>query len=117
LIQERTGVASVGVAWEGKYQVPGDAEIVVNATSIGLHPHGDDLVPLDLNSLETGMIVCDVIPNPPETRLLHEAATRGCTIMNGLGMLVNQGIIGIRLWSGLEANPSVMRQALEAVLF
>jgi shikimate dehydrogenase len=55
--------------------VPDDAGLVVNATSIGLLPHGDDLVPLDLSRLKTGMIVCDVIPNPPETPLLRAAAT------------------------------------------
>jgi len=61
------------------------------------------------------MIVSDVIPNPPRTRLVREAEARGCRVLDGLGMLVNQGVIGIRLWSGCEPDPSVMRGALEAV--
>ncbi|MBV8129322.1 MAG: hypothetical protein JO114_16880 [Planctomycetaceae bacterium] len=41
---------------------------------------------------------------------------RGCTVLDGLGMLVNQGVIGIRLWSGREPSSQVMRQALEKAL-
>ena len=57
-------------------------------------------------------MVCDVIPNPPRTRLVRDAEAAGCTALDGLGMLVNQGVIGIRLWSGREPDPAVMRQAL-----
>ena len=60
---------------------------------------------LDLETPPAGLIVCDVIPNPPRTRLLQDAAERGCTVLDGLGMLVNQGVIGIRLWSGREPEP------------
>jgi shikimate dehydrogenase len=58
------------------------------------------------------MIVCDVIPNPPRTRLIRDAEGRGCRTLDGLGMLVNQGVIGIRLWTGRDPDPGVMRQAL-----
>jgi shikimate dehydrogenase len=85
---------------------------VINATSIGLFPEVDARVPLDTRSLTPGMIVCDVIPNPPRTRLVREAEARGCTVLDGLGMLVNQGVIGIRLWTGRDPDPAVMRQAL-----
>ncbi len=61
------------------------------------------------------MIVCDVIPNPPRTWLIREAEKRGCPTLDGLGMLVNQGVIGARLWSGREPDPTVMRTALERV--
>jgi shikimate dehydrogenase len=115
LITERTGVPAVSVAWEGDYAIPEGTRLVVNATSIGLYPAVDQRVPLDRASLQPGMIVCDVIPNPPRTRLLAEAEDRGCDTLDGLGMLVNQGIIGLRLWSGRDADPTVMRRALEAV--
>jgi shikimate dehydrogenase len=62
------------------------------------------------------MIVCDVIPNPPRTNFLREAADRGCDVLDGLGMLVNQGVIGIRLWTEREPDPQLMRLALEEVL-
>ena len=61
------------------------------------------------------MLVCDVIPNPPRTRLIEDAQSRGCTALDGLGMLVNQGVIGVKLWSGRTPRAEVMRSALEAV--
>ena len=51
------------------------------------------------------MVVADVIPNPPSTRLLQDAAARGCRTLDGLGMLVNQGVLGIKLWTGVDADP------------
>ena len=64
---------------------------MVNATSIGLFPDVDARLALDLDSLRPGMVVADVIPNPPRTRLVRDAEARGCTVIDGLGMLVNQG--------------------------
>jgi shikimate dehydrogenase len=61
------------------------------------------------------MVVADVIPNPPETRLVRESRARGCKVLDGLGMLVNQGVIGFKNWTGLSADPLVMRRALEEV--
>jgi shikimate dehydrogenase len=114
-IREHTGAAADGVAWGGEFDVPEGTDLVVNATSIGLFPDVDAVVPLNLASLTSEMIVCDVIPNPPRTRLIRDAQARGCTVLDGLGMLVNQGAIGIRLWTGCAPRPDVMRRALEAV--
>ena len=94
------------------YAVPETTDLVINATSIGLYPDLDARVPLDVATLKPGMIVCDVIPNPPRTRLVRDALGRGCEVLDGLGMLVNQGVIGIRLWTGRDPDPAVMRQAL-----
>jgi shikimate dehydrogenase len=113
LVRDRTPATATAVRWEGDYLVPGDADLLVNATPIGLFPDANALAPIDLDSLRPDMIVCDVIPNPPRTRLLQEAQWRRCTVLDGLGMLVNQGVIGIRLWTQREPDPRVMRQALE----
>ena len=102
--------------WAGDYVVPEGTDILVNATSIGLFPDVDARLPLDPDSLRPGMVVADVIPNPPRTRLIRDAEARGCTVLDGLGMLVNQGVIGIRHWTGLDPDPAVMRRALEAAL-
>jgi shikimate dehydrogenase len=59
--------------------------------------------------------VADVIPNPPRTRLLAEAQAAGCTTLDGLGMLVGQGILGVKYWSGIDADAKAMRAALEEV--
>ncbi len=117
LLGDRTAAAVSLVAWEGKYQIPEDTDVVINATPIGLFPDVQALLPVDIESLQPRMIVCDLIPNPPQTRFLRDAAERGCTVLDGLGMLVNQGVIGIRLWSGREPSSQVMRLALEKALF
>jgi len=114
-IREGTGVAADFVPWVGDYAVPPEATLVVNATSIGLFPDVDARVPIAVDSLRPGMLVADVIPNPPRTRLLRDAEARGCTVLDGLGMLVNQGVICIRHWTGRDPDPEVMRRALEGI--
>ena len=89
--------------------------MVINATSIGLFPDVDAELPLDVQTLLPRMVVADVIPNPPRTRLVRAAAEKGCRVIDGLGMLVNQGVIGVKYWTGVEPDASVMRAALEEV--
>lgn len=101
--------------WDGEFRVPADADLLVNATSIGLFPDVHARLPLDVATLHPRLLVCDVIPNPPRTRLVRDAEAAGCVTLDGLGMLVDQGVIGIKLWSGQDADPSVMRRALEEV--
>jgi shikimate dehydrogenase len=113
LLNERTPTRARLVVWEGAYAIPDGTDIVVNATSIGLFPDVDAQLALDLDSLHDGLLVADVIPNPPRTRLIRDAEARGCTVLDGLGMLVNQGVIGIRHWTGVEPDPAVMRGTLE----
>ena len=62
------------------------------------------------------MVVADVIGNPPRTRLIRDAQANGCRVLDGLGMLVNQGVIGVEYWTGIEPDVQVMRQALENAL-
>ncbi|MCE5256729.1 MAG: shikimate dehydrogenase, partial [Spirochaetaceae bacterium] len=97
------------VAWDGVLQIPETVDILINATSIGLFPNIDDKPSVDYETIRPGMTVCDVIPNPPRTPFLKEAARRGATTIDGLGMLVNQGAIGFKLWTGLDAPVEVMR--------
>ena len=68
---------------------------------------------LNINSLTAEMVVADVIPNPPSTRLVRDARERGCKVIDGLGMLVAQGVIGIEYWTGQRPDPMVMRRGLE----
>ena len=60
------------------------------------------------------MVVCDVIPNPPNTPLLRAAAARGAKTIDGLGMLVYQGAIAFKMWTGCDAPVDVMKTALAA---
>ena len=63
------------------------------------------------------MIVADVIPNPPRTLLIREAEARGCRTLDGLGMLVNQGVISIKHWTGIDVEPAAMRRKLEELFW
>lgn len=103
------------VPWRGDFDVPGDADVVINATSIGLFPDVDARLALNVATLKSNMVVADVIPNPPQTRLVRDARSRGCKVIDGLGMLVNQGVIGVRYWTGIDPDPKVMRKALEDI--
>lgn len=115
LLRERLGIETEFVPWEGDYAVPASTDIVVNATSIGLYPEVDARLNLDPESLRPEMVVADVIPNPPRTRLVRDAEARGCRVIDGLGMLVAQGVIGIEFWTGTTPDPAAMRRALEEV--
>jgi shikimate dehydrogenase len=115
LLDTRTKTRSSLVEWAGPYKIPGDVDIAINATSIGLYPDIDAELDIDPTSLRPGLIVADVIPNPPRTRLMVEAEKRGCRTLDGLGMLVNQGVIGIQYWTGLDVDPSVMRRTLQTL--
>jgi shikimate dehydrogenase len=103
------------VPWGQAYRVPPETDLVINATSLGLYPRVDDRLELDTQSLTESMIVADVIPNPPRTRLLRDAASRGCQVLDGIGMLVNQGVTGIEYWTGIRPDAAVMRATLEEI--
>ncbi|MCS6852350.1 MAG: shikimate dehydrogenase [Gemmataceae bacterium] len=115
LLAGKLHVPSDFALWHGDYRVPPETDVVINATSIGLFPDVDARLPLDVTTLSPHMIVADVIPNPPRTRLIRDAAARGCRVIDGLGMLVNQGVLGIRYWTGIDPDPGVMRRALEEI--
>lgn len=115
LLRERVNVDSQFVPWDGDYRVPTGTNVVINATSIGLFPDVDARIALDVSTLNASMVVADVIPNPPRTRLVKDATAIGCKVIDGLGMLVNQGVIGVEYWSGIRPDTGVMRKALEDV--
>jgi shikimate dehydrogenase len=116
LLKERTHVSAELIPWKGTFVIPKNIEIVINATSIGLYPNVDETLDLDTDSLQPEMVVADGIHNPPKTRLIRAAEARGCRVVDGLTMLVNQGVIGIKYWTGIDADVSVMRKALENLM-
>ena len=114
-LNQRTPAKAEFVQWVGDYPVPPEAEILVNATSIGLYPNEGDKPRVMMATIGPDLLVCDVIPNPPRTAFLTAAAGRGARTLDGLGMLVYQGAIAFKLWTGLQPSIPVMRQALEKV--
>jgi shikimate dehydrogenase len=115
LLREKVNADVDFVPWQSDYDVPESTDIVINATSIGLYPDVDARIALNADTLKAGMVVADVIPNPPRTRLVRDAQQRDCKAIDGLGMLVNQGRIGIKYWTGVDPDATVMRSALEDI--
>lgn len=115
LVNDRTPAAAEFVRWDGPFRAPVDADILTNATSLGLYPDVTATPPVEAETIRPGMLVCDVIPNPPRTVLLGIAGLRGARALDGLGMLVYQGAIGFKMWTGHDAPVAVMRQALAEV--
>ena len=113
LLNKKTPAEAKFEKWDGDYSVVEDNDVVINATSIGLYPNVDMRLALNLDSLTLDMVVADVIPNPPRTKLIKDAEARGCRVLDGLGMLVNQGITGIEYWTGVKVDGGVMRARLE----
>jgi shikimate dehydrogenase len=82
--------------------------IVINATPLGLKK--DDPLPFDTSLLRKYQTVCDIIYK--RTRLIEEASKKGCVTINGMGMLLWQGIFAFELWTGKKPQVEVMRNAL-----
>jgi shikimate dehydrogenase len=98
--------------WQGVWRVPRKTEMLVNATSIGLFPDVAATPPVDLSDVRPDLLVADAVFNPPETRLLALARRQGLLVLDGLSMLVYQGVIGFQMWTGQDPPEAVMKQAL-----
>jgi shikimate dehydrogenase len=93
--------------------VPADADVVVQATTVGM---GHENARLPLVWPEGGGVAADVVISPPRTAFLRDAAAAGRMTLDGLGMLVAQAAVGFRWWTALEADTEAMRAALEREL-
>jgi shikimate dehydrogenase len=84
------------------------AGIIINATPLGLRP--EDPSPLDVSLINQSQAVCDLIYK--DTALLKAATAAGCRTMNGLGMLLWQGVLAFEIWTGIKPPVEIMREAL-----
>jgi shikimate dehydrogenase len=75
-----------------------------------------DVSPIPAELLPSDLLVLDLIYNPPQTRLLHDAAAAGCSTQNGELMLLHQGAAAFTLWTGQPAPVELMREKLDAEL-
>ena len=92
-------------------EILSNADLVVNATPIGLNADDSKLL-IDVNELPVTALVMDMIFNPPFTPLLRTARAHGCHVLNGLSMLLYQGALAFELWTGRPAPIEVMQKAL-----
>ena len=88
---------------------PGSWDLLINCTPIGMYPSVGE-TPLAAEHL-TGRYVYDLVYNPSVTRLLRDAAVRGCQTIGGLEMLVAQAREQFQWWIGIKPQAGVMREA------
>lgn len=86
------------------------ADLLVNTTSVGMHPDADS-IPIAPDLLRSNLMVYDLVYNPGRTRLVVEAEKRGASAVGGLKMLVYQGALSFEMWTGMEAPVDVMEEA------
>jgi len=116
LLNAKTPTSAEYVDWSDTFSISDDLKIVINATSIGLFPDIDGRLDVDMASFRPDLVVADGIHNPPRTILVREAEARGCRVLDGIGMLVNQGVTSVKYWTGIDVDAVVMRRAVEHVL-
>ncbi|MBW2683861.1 MAG: shikimate dehydrogenase, partial [Deltaproteobacteria bacterium] len=76
-------------------------DVLINGTQLGMHPNVDKS-PIDKSLLRKDLIVSDIVYNPLMTKLLKDAQEQGCTVVDGLGMLIYQGAAAFQIWTGVE---------------
>ena len=88
-----------------------EADIMINATSLGMVPRERE-TPIPKKLLRKGMIVMDIVYEPLQTKLLREAKEKGCLAINGLEMLIRQGIAQFEIWTGRRPDLNQIRKDL-----
>ncbi|MGP1432733.1 MAG: shikimate dehydrogenase [Catonella sp.] len=86
------------------------ADIFINATAVGMKPLDNESIVKDISAFRKGLVVADVVYNPLETRLLKEAKERGCTCIDGKGMLLWQGVYAFELYTGKDMPVEEVRK-------
>jgi shikimate dehydrogenase len=98
--------------WQGDFLLPAETQVVIHATSMP----GDGPLPLGLDDLGPETVVADVAFNPQRTWLLEQARGRGMATIDGLEVFIEQTAINFRLWTNLEPERAVLREAAEEFL-
>jgi len=88
-----------------------DFDVLINCSPVGMSPHIDK-TPFSNGKLKPGMVVLDSVYNPPETRLLKEAKSAGCTVISGVELFINQAVGQFEMWTGQKAPVKAMREVL-----
>jgi len=82
-------------------------EIIINTTSLGMYPEMDKCPVNDFSCFGKNHVFYDIIYNPLKTKLMKEAEKQGCKVINGLGMLIYQGIYAYEIWTGSKLPETI----------
>jgi shikimate dehydrogenase len=108
-MSEFTGTSGLGL--DEIADVAGEVGLIVNNTSLGMHPNVDQ-VPMDTTLIHPSTVVSDLVYNPLITKFLRESEGRGAKIHSGLGMFIYQGAYAFEYWTGVPAPIAAMRQVV-----
>jgi shikimate dehydrogenase len=115
LLAHRLGVSASAAAWNGNYAIAADTDVV--AAAIAQAPETiDEPLPLLLDGLSPKTIVANATFNPPQTWLLREAAARKSQTIDGLEMFIDQAALNFHIWTGIDPDLNVLREAVEEFL-
>jgi len=87
------------------------ADVIINATSLGMYPREGE-TPISKALLKKGTLVMDIVYEPLQTRLLREAKEKGCVTVDGLEMLIRQGMAQFEIWTGRRLEIGLIRRDL-----
>ncbi|MCD5409771.1 MAG: shikimate dehydrogenase [Methanocellales archaeon] len=106
---------AIGTGLEDLPKLIDKAEILINSTSIGMHPDTNKTL-VTADQMRPDLVVFDIVYNPVKTRLLREAKKAGALAIDGVNMLVHQGAESFRIWTGVEAPIDIMEDAVRCAL-
>ena len=115
LVRDRLSVPAASVAWQDEYAVPPEADVLIHAANSG--PDGPDApLPLSAASLAARAAGgrCDL--ERPANLASRSRRTRGCKTIDGLSVFIEQAAIGLRRWTGVDADRLMLREAAEEFL-
>ncbi len=92
-----------------------NAKLVINCTSIGMHPKVD-ATPLPKHCISDDMTIFDTVYNPPETLLLKNAKKAGAKTIDGMTMFVNQALAQFKNFTSIDGNSELMRKIMSSSL-
>ena len=115
LVQQATGVPTEWILWAGDIALPEGTQIVLNATHLGALPELE-AVPIDWNTVPIDATVVDVITNPRITPFLETAREQGCSVVDGVDMLVQLAMQIFEAWTGISPDEQVFQKAVEKAL-
>lgn len=113
-VAQATGCKTLVLPWEPKAWAPllAEADVIVNGTSAGMHGEPDFAADLPWQELKADAAICDAVYEPLQTNLLRTAARYGLRTLDGLALLLYQGVLAFELWTGKPAPIEVMARAL-----
>ncbi len=114
---EKMGISIEGISLDDKKlrDYITECNLLVSTITSGMDPNAE--LPINPDWLNPESVVCDIVYTPPETKLIKSAKDRGLQTVGGMGMLVHQGAISFKLWTGIHPPIETMRKALAKALF